>query len=84
MTILNNFANWLAFFLAQSEVLIKKLGAAIQSGSAKQLTELAHNYGGDCASCGMTAIVAPLQKLERTRRSGLLSGAEQSCADVRK
>jgi CheY-like chemotaxis protein len=38
----------------------------------------------DRASCGMTAIVAPLQKLERMRRSGLLSGAEQSYADVRK
>ena len=36
-----------SLFLAQSEDLIKKLGAAIQSGSAKELTELAHNYGGD-------------------------------------
>jgi HPt (histidine-containing phosphotransfer) domain-containing protein len=73
-----------SLFLAQSEDLINKLGAAIQSGSAKELTELAHNYGGDCASCGMTVIVAPLQKLERMGRSGLLSGAEQSYADVRK
>lgn len=36
MTILDNF-------LAQSEDLIKKLGAAIHGGSAKEPTELAHN-----------------------------------------
>jgi len=70
-------------FLGQSEDLIKKLGAAIQSGAVKEITQLAHQYIGASASCGMTAIVPPLQELERMGQSGLLSGAEQSFADAR-
>jgi len=68
--------------LGQLENLIKKLGAAIRSGAAKQVTELAHEYVGASASCGMTAMVPPLQELERLGRSGLLSGAEQSLAEA--
>jgi HPt (histidine-containing phosphotransfer) domain-containing protein len=37
------FRELVGLFLAQSEDLIKKLGSAIQSGSAKELTELAHD-----------------------------------------
>jgi CheY-like chemotaxis protein/HPt (histidine-containing phosphotransfer) domain-containing protein len=73
-----------SLFLVQSEDLLKKLGAAIQSGAAKEVTQLAHQYIGASASCGMTAIVSPLEELERMGRSGLLSGAEQSCADASK
>jgi two-component system sensor histidine kinase/response regulator len=69
-------------FLVQSEDLLQKLGTAIQSGAAKEVTQLAHQYIGVSASCGMTAIVPPLQELERIGRSGLLSGAEKSFADA--
>jgi CheY-like chemotaxis protein/HPt (histidine-containing phosphotransfer) domain-containing protein len=69
-------------FLGQSEDLIKRLDAAIQRGVAKEITELAHNYVGVSASCGMIAIVPPLQELERMGRSGLLTGAEKSFADA--
>jgi two-component system sensor histidine kinase/response regulator len=69
-------------FIAQSEDLLKKLSAAILSGAAKEVSQLAHQYIGVSASCGMTAIVSPLQELERMGRSGLLSGAEQSLADA--
>jgi CheY-like chemotaxis protein/HPt (histidine-containing phosphotransfer) domain-containing protein len=69
--------------LGQLEDLIEKLGAAIQSGAAKKITELAHEYVGASASCGMTAMVPPLQELERLGRSGFLSGAEKSLAAAR-
>ena len=69
-------------FLVQSEDLVKKLGAAIQSGAASEVTQLAHQYIGLSADCGMTAIVSPLQELERLGRSGFLNGAEQSFADA--
>jgi HPt (histidine-containing phosphotransfer) domain-containing protein len=69
--------------LGQLEDLIKKLSTAIQSGAAKEITELAHEYVGASASCGMAAMVPPLQELERLGRSGFLSGAEQSLAAAR-
>jgi CheY-like chemotaxis protein len=69
--------------LGQLEDLIKKMSAAIQSGAAKEVTELAHEYVGASASCGMTAMVPPLQELERLGRSGFLSGAEHSLAAAR-
>ena len=69
--------------LSQLEDLIKKLSAAIQSGAAKEVSELAHEYVGASASCGMTAMVPPLQELERLGRSGFLGGAEESLATAR-
>jgi two-component system, sensor histidine kinase and response regulator len=68
--------------LSQLGDLIKKLSAAIQRGAAKEVTELAHEYVGASASCGMTAIVPSLQELERLGRSGFLSGAEQTLAEA--
>jgi signal transduction histidine kinase/CheY-like chemotaxis protein/HPt (histidine-containing phosphotransfer) domain-containing protein len=69
-------------FLVQSQDFLRKLSAAILSGAAKEVSRLAHQYLGVSTSCGMTAIVSPLQELERMGRSGLLSGAEQSFADA--
>jgi two-component system sensor histidine kinase/response regulator len=69
--------------LSQLEDLIEKLSAAIQSGAAKEISELAHEYVGASASCGMTAMVPPLQELERLGRSGFLGGAEESLATAR-
>src|ERR1700680_1309127 len=54
-------------FLVQSEDLLKKLGAAIQSGAAKEVAQLAHQYIGASDSCGMTAIVAPVTLYEIRR-----------------
>jgi two-component system, sensor histidine kinase and response regulator len=72
----------IGLFLVQSEDFLKKLNAAILSGAAKEVSLLAHQYIGVSATCGMTAIVSPLQELERMGRSDLLTGAEQSFADA--
>ena len=69
-------------FLVQSEDFLEKLNAAILSGAAKEVSLLAHQYIGVSATCGMTAIVTPLQELECMGRSDLLTGAEQSFADA--
>ncbi len=74
------FRELVDLILGQLEDLIKKLGTAIRSGAAKEVTELAHEYVGASASCGMIAMVPPLQELERLGRSGFLSGAERSLA----
>jgi PAS domain S-box-containing protein len=70
-----------SLYLVQAKDLLKKLGAAIQTGAAKEVTQLAHQYIGVSASCGMTAMVPPLQELERLGRSDLLNEAEPSFAD---
>jgi two-component system sensor histidine kinase/response regulator len=72
----------IGLFLVQSEDFLKKLDAAILSGAAKEVSLLAHQYIGVSATCGMTAIVSPLQELECMGRSDLLTGAEQSFADA--
>jgi signal transduction histidine kinase/DNA-binding response OmpR family regulator/HPt (histidine-containing phosphotransfer) domain-containing protein len=69
-------------YSVQSEDLLKKLGVAIRNRAAEEVARLAHQYIGISANCGMTAIVSPLQELERMGRSGLLNGAEQSFADA--
>jgi HPt (histidine-containing phosphotransfer) domain-containing protein len=69
-------------FLAQSEDLLNKLGAAIQNGIPSEITSLAHQFSGVSANLGMIAIVFPLQELERIGQSGSLSGADQSYVDA--
>lgn len=69
-------------YLRQSHQLIKELGAAIRSGAAKEVENLAHKCVGSSANCGMTAILPPLRELERMGRSGRLIGADEACANA--
>jgi HPt (histidine-containing phosphotransfer) domain-containing protein len=71
-----------ALYLGESDDLVKKLGVAIQMGEAKEVERLAHKWLGGSASCGMTAILPPLQELEYMGRSGLVREAEQSYTDA--
>jgi CheY-like chemotaxis protein len=71
-------------YIEQSNQLIAELDAAIRAGSARTLEQCAHKFIGASANCGMTAIVPPLRELENMGRAGLLAGAEQSYADVRR
>jgi two-component system sensor histidine kinase/response regulator len=52
-------------YIEQAEELVKSLGTAIRSGSAEATATLAHKLAGSSATCGMTAIVAPLKEIER-------------------
>src|SRR5208283_2157752 len=69
-------------FLEQSNQLIEELDAAIRTGSARTLEQCAHKFYGASANCGMTAILPPLRELEKMGRTGLLTNAEQSYADL--
>jgi two-component system, sensor histidine kinase and response regulator len=55
---------------------LNRLGVAIRSGSADEVTQIAHGCAGMNANCGMLAVVAPLRELERMAREGNLDGAE--------
>ena len=69
-------------YLEQSNQLIEELDAAIRTGSASTLEQCAHKFYGASANCGMTAILPPLRELEKMGRTGLLTNAEQSYADL--
>jgi len=68
--------------LVQAEELLEKLGAAIRNRAVKEVTQLAHQFIGVSANLGMTAIVSPLQELERVDHSDPWSGAERSFAEA--
>jgi two-component system sensor histidine kinase/response regulator len=69
-------------YLAQSDDLMQRLGAAIEAGSAKEVEHLAHKYLGASLNCGMTPISARLRELERMGQSGQIGGAERLFAEV--
>jgi CheY-like chemotaxis protein len=55
---------------------LNRLNLAIRSGSAGEVTKVAHGCAGMNANCGMLAVVAPLRELERMGRQGNLDEAE--------
>ncbi len=72
----------LDIYLEQMEDSLKKLNAAIGDGDASGIVSITHNCAGVSANCGMTAVVASLQELERMGRESKLSGAAQVGAEV--
>lgn len=73
----------ISLYFSQAEELIKGVGAAIAAGSAKEVTRLAHKLAGSSLSCGMTAIVPSLQKLEQQGKQGRLSEADRLLAEAK-
>ena len=61
---------------------LNRLNLAIRSGSAGEVTQVAHGCAGMNANCGMLAVVAPLRELERMGREGNLDDAELKADEV--
>jgi CheY-like chemotaxis protein len=55
---------------------LEKLGAAIGAGNADDLAFLARDYKDTSLTCGVTAVIEPLNMLERMGREHQLAGAE--------
>jgi CheY-like chemotaxis protein len=62
--------------LNQVKENIEKLRSAIEGGAAGEVARIAHTSIGGSATCGMVALVAPLQELERMAKAGELAGAD--------
>jgi PAS domain S-box-containing protein len=62
--------------LNQVKENIEKLRSAIGDGAAGEVARIAHTSIGGSATCGMVALVAPLQELERMAKEGELTGAD--------
>ncbi len=72
-------------YLRQTSEDIEKLKAAIAAGDAGAVNRLAHSCAGAISTCGMTAIVAPLQELERMAEDGSLeNGAARLVLEAEK
>jgi CheY-like chemotaxis protein len=69
-------ADFVEFYLNQMSEELEKLKTAIRLKSAHEVVQLAHGCAGMNANCGMLAVVAPLQGLERIGTDGNLDGAE--------
>ena len=69
--------------LGQITENIGKLEAAIEAGSVDEVRRVTHTTIGGSATCGMTAVVAPLRELERMARAGRLDGATLVLGRVR-
>ena len=72
----------IGLYLSEADELMRGLQGAIQVGAASEVSRLAHRLAGASSSCGMTAVVPPLQELQRKTKQGQLSGAERSWAEA--
>jgi HPt (histidine-containing phosphotransfer) domain-containing protein len=69
-------------YLAQADEVMRDLQAAIQTGAASDVENLAHKLAGSSAVCGVNVMVPPLRALERRGREGRLSDADQLVAQI--
>jgi CheY-like chemotaxis protein/HPt (histidine-containing phosphotransfer) domain-containing protein len=75
-------ADILGVYLGQMAESLKRLTTAVESGDAVEVELIAHNCVGVSATCGMSAVVAPLRELERMGREKRLAGAGRLSAEV--
>lgn len=59
----------------QTTAQLAALSQAIETGDARTIGRLAHTCAGASATCGMTAIVAPLREIERLGQEGRTDNA---------
>ena len=69
-----------AMYLEQTPPKLAALETAIQQGDAKAVKQHSHSVAGTSASCGMTAVVAPMRALEKMAVEGNLAGAAEAFA----
>jgi PAS domain S-box-containing protein len=66
-----------AMYLEQTPPKMAALETAIQQGDANGVKQHSHSVAGTSASCGMTAVVAPMRALEKMALEGDLTEAAQ-------
>ena len=75
-------ADILGVYLEQMSASLDRLVTAVETGDAAEVEMIAHNCVGVSATCGMSAVVAPLRELERMGRENRLAGAGRVGAQV--
>jgi two-component system, sensor histidine kinase and response regulator len=76
----NRQGQLIGLYLTQADGIMAGLRTAVGAGSAEDVAHLAHKLAGASATCGMTAIMAPLRELEGQAKQDILSGASRAVA----
>jgi HPt (histidine-containing phosphotransfer) domain-containing protein len=71
-------------FYKQTERQFKEIEDAVRANDFAAVGHIAHSCKGASATLGMTRLAAVLLKLEKLGKSGVLTGAEEFCAEARR
>jgi CheY-like chemotaxis protein len=71
-------------FYKQTERQFKEIEDAVNVNDFAAVGHIAHSCKGASATLGMTRLAAVLLKLEKMGKSGVLTGAEEFCAEARR
>ena len=69
------YSEILAEYFNQMNDSLQRLDAAVSTCDHREVEMISHRCVGTSATCGMTAVVAPLRELESAGRSGCLDDA---------
>jgi len=69
------YSEILAEYFNQMNDSLQRLDAAVSTHDHREVEMISHRCVGTSATCGMTAVVAPLRELECVGRSGCLDDA---------
>jgi CheY-like chemotaxis protein len=71
-------------FYKQTERQMKEIEDAVGGNRSAEVGSIAHSCKGASATLGMTRLAAVMLKLEKLGKSGMLTGAEELCAEARR
>ena len=71
----DEYSEILAEYFNQMSDSLQRLDAAVRTHDHREVEMISHRCLGTSATCGMSAVVAPLRELESAGRSGCLDDA---------
>ena len=71
----DEYSEILTEYFHQMNDSLQRLDAAVSTCDHREVEMISHRCVGTSATCGMTAVVAPLRELESAGRSGCLDDA---------
>jgi len=79
---MDNLRELITLYLDQTSQQLEQLEAAVQTGAAQDVRQVAHSCAGASATCGMRRLVPLLRELERQGSEEKLTNAVQICEQV--
>ena len=73
-----------ALFEKQTSQQLKEIEDAVRANKPAVVGHVAHSCKGACATLGMAQLAAVMLELEKLGKSGILTGAEEHCAEAQR